>query len=114
MTTNKDSLREAIKQIFVKNNMADEDDPMTEFNDVEYFDLEQVINDLGDYFTSHIEEAERSHEIELVKRDIRYHTLKARWQRMYLGGDKDALPTKRYVKRLRKKLEQLKQTKGVE
>lgn len=96
MTTNKDSLREAIKQIFVKNNMADEDDPMTEFNDVEYFDLEQVIDDLGDYFTSHIEEAVEAERLSIL----------------FYSTDTPAHETiKEYIK---DKVEQLKQTKGVE
>lgn len=42
-----------------------------------------------------------------LKKDIKYHTLKARWQRMYLGGNEDSQKTKRYVVSLKKQLAQL-------
>lgn len=46
--------------------------------------------------------------IESLQQQIKYHTLKARLQRMYLGGDEDALKTKKHVKSLKRRLEALK------
>lgn len=52
--------------------------------------------------------------IALVKKDIRYATLKARYQRIFLGGEKDALKTKRYKRKLVKRLAHLKSLQSAE
>lgn len=44
-----------------------------------------------------------------LEKDIKYHTLKARYQRVFLGGEEDALPTKRYVRRLKALRQQVKE-----
>ena len=43
-----------------------------------------------------------------LKKDIRYHTLKARYERVFLHGEEKAMNTKRYVKSLKNRLTQLK------
>jgi hypothetical protein len=45
--------------------------------------------------------------IQKLKDDIKYNTPKARYQRIYSGGEEDALPTKRYVKKLKAQLAHL-------
>lgn len=47
---------------------------------------------------NHVREAE-------IKHQIKYLTLKARYQRMFLGGEEDALKTKRYIKKLKSRLQ---------
>lgn len=42
-----------------------------------------------------------------LKSDIKYHTLKAKYQRVFLGGEESAIPTKRYVKKLKTRLRAL-------
>lgn len=59
-----------------------------------------MIEAILDLITTHTERVK-------LEKDIKYHTLKARYQRMYLGGDEDALSTKRYVKTLKKRLKTL-------
>lgn len=59
------------------------------------------------FIKAHSLQEQKLHEIELLKKDIRYHTLKARWQRIYLGGEQTAVSTKRYVKQLKARLKQL-------
>jgi hypothetical protein len=48
-----------------------------------------------------IDEAKQRTELE---KDIKYHTLKAKYQRVFLGGEEDAKQTKRYVKTLKARL----------
>lgn len=43
-----------------------------------------------------------------LEKDIKYHTLKARYQRMFLGGETDAITTKKHVKRLKAALKEVK------
>lgn len=51
-----------------------------------------------------LSKAEKCGELRLLKKDIKYNTLLARYKRVYLGGDEDALPIKRHVKQLKKRL----------
>ncbi len=72
---------------------------------------EKYVNNIMQAITATIEaEVARAE----LKSDIKYNTLKARYQRMFLGGEEDALPTKRYVKRLKVKLAALQATQQQE
>jgi len=65
----------------------------------------QLLQKLDKIIAAHVAaECQREKQVTQLKADIRYHTLKAKYKRMFLGGDEDALPTKRYVKSLKRQL----------
>lgn len=68
------------------------------FDDDNY---DRAENDLIDLITTTVEKAVKEQKL---KDDIRYHTLRAKYQRMFLGGEEDAKPTKAYVKKLKQQL----------
>lgn len=74
------------------------------FNHMGVAEGNTVVNGIIALFQTELEKRE-------LKKDIRYLTLKARWQRMYLGGEDDALLTKKRAKLLKQRLAVLTQPK---
>jgi len=103
MNTNKEELQETLDSFeFKLKLLMDRYAKADEIQDP--IEAEEAFNKVKSLVSSELSRVEREAKIAIIKKDIRYHTLKARFQRTFLGGEEDARPTKLYVKTLKRQL----------